>query len=64
MKSLFIFSEELSRVEFSTDHLFKPVRARNTLDLCERYGLLGGPSTQVIPPLPASPEQLALFHEA
>lgn len=63
MKSLFIFSDDLSRVEFSMDHLFKPVRARNTLDLCERYGLLDGDSTRVVPPLPASPEQLALFHE-
>jgi len=58
----FLYSEALSRFDFGDDHPFKPVRAKNTMELCNRYGLLY--ARNVIRPevIPAAPGLLELFH--
>lgn len=40
MHSIFYYSQELAGYDFGPDHFFKPERAKKTLDLCGRYGLL------------------------
>lgn len=59
----FIYAEELTSVEFSPNHPFKPVRAKIMLDLCHRYGLLERPWIRMIKPLPLTMDQLSKFHD-
>jgi acetoin utilization protein AcuC len=63
-KAALVYADELARFEYGDDHPFKPMRARNTLELCHRYGLLGGPGVLEIEPPPAMPDVPALFHES
>jgi acetoin utilization protein AcuC len=58
-----VYADELARFEYGDQHPFKPMRARNTVELCRRYGLLDGPGVIQIEPQPASRELLELFHE-
>ncbi len=62
--SAFIYSEEFSRFEYSSSHPFKPIRAKLTLDLCRRYGLMDRPWIQILPPQPTDFQTLAEFHDA
>lgn len=43
-------------------HPLKPERLRRTYELMEEVGLLAAPRVRVIEPIPASDDQLALFH--
>ena len=61
--SAFIYSEEFSRFEYSSSHPFKPLRAKLTLDLCRRYGLMDWPWIQILPPQPTNFQTLAEFHD-
>jgi acetoin utilization protein AcuC len=61
--SAFIYSEEFSKFEYSSSHPFKPVRAKLTLDLCRRYGLVDWPWIRILPPLPTDIQTLAEFHD-
>ena len=60
--AVLLFSDELARFDYGDHHPFKPMRARNTLELCERYGLLGGEARLEVPGV-ATREALARFHE-
>ena len=62
-RSIFVYSEEMSKFEYSPTHPFKPVRARLTLDLCRRYGLIEHPWIRIIRPQPLGYEILADFHD-
>ncbi len=62
-KSAFIYSDELASFEYSPTHPFKPVRAKITLDLCRRYGLIDRPGIRLVEPKPLDFEVLAEFHE-
>lgn len=61
-KAAFIYSDALARYDFGDDHPFKPIRARNTMELCNRHGLLHAPGVLRPDPAPATLEQLELFH--
>ena len=61
--SVFIYSEEFSKFEYSSSHPFKPIRAKLTLDLCRRYGLMDWPWIRILPPQPTDFETLAEFHD-
>ncbi len=58
-----IHTDELARFDYGDDHPFKPLRARNTLELCGRYGLLDGPGVVQREPQPVEPAYLARFHD-
>lgn len=59
----FIYSDQLSKFEYGDDHPFKPIRARNTLELCNRHGLLHAIGVIRPEPKPVDPSVLALFHD-
>jgi acetoin utilization protein AcuC len=59
----FIYSDEMANFEYSPTHPFKPVRAKLTMELCRRYGLIEWPWIQVLKPDPADFEVMAEFHE-
>jgi len=63
-QSAFIYSEELAKFEYSPTHPFKPVRAKLTLDLCRRYGLIERPWIRLLKPEPLDFETMAEFHDA
>jgi acetoin utilization protein AcuC len=64
MKSFFIYSDTLSRFEYSPNHPFRPERASIMLDLCKRYGLIDEPWIALLEPEPISEDTLLLFHTA
>jgi acetoin utilization protein AcuC len=59
----FIYSDEMANFEYSPTHPFKPIRAKLTMELCRRYGLIEQPWIQVVKPAPASFEVMAEFHD-
>ena len=61
--SAFIYSEEFSKFEYSSSHPFKPIRAKLTLDLCRRYGLVDWPWIRILPPQATDIRTLAEFHD-
>ncbi|NMC71240.1 MAG: acetoin utilization protein AcuC [Myxococcales bacterium] len=58
-----IHTDELARFDYGDDHPFKPLRARTTIELCARYGLLDGPGVVRIAPQAAEPAYLERFHD-
>lgn len=62
MDAVLLYSEELARFDYGKDHPFKPVRARKTLELCDRYNLLEKPGVAVRAPGKATVEDLGRFH--
>ncbi len=62
-EAAFIYSESLASFDYGDDHPFKPMRARNTMELCNRHGLLY--AIGVIRPEPrrATRDELELFHD-
>ena len=62
-RSVFIYSDEMAQFEYSPTHPFKPMRARLTVDLCRRYGLLEHPWIRIVKPEPLGYETLADFHD-
>lgn len=62
-KSAFIYSEVLAGFDYGDDHPFKPMRARNTMELCGRYGLLDQPDLLMVSPEPAADEKALVFHD-
>lgn len=63
-RAAFVYSEELASFEYGDDHPFKPIRARNTRELCHRYGLLHGPHIVRPQPQPADLALIRAFHGA
>jgi acetoin utilization protein AcuC len=59
----FIYSDEMANFEYSPTHPFKPVRAKLTMELCRRYGLIEWPWIQVLKPEPAEFGVMAEFHD-
>ncbi|WP_026676610.1 acetoin utilization protein AcuC [Fictibacillus gelatini] len=60
-KPVFIYSEQLLNYKFNDDHPFNHFRVKLTYDLLNSMGALT--EEQVIPPLEACDEQLALIHD-
>ncbi|RJO74029.1 MAG: acetoin utilization protein AcuC [Myxococcales bacterium] len=62
--AVFIYSDELALFDYGDNHPFKPIRARNTLELCNRYGLLNVNGVRRVSPPQGDPAMLELFHDA
>jgi acetoin utilization protein AcuC len=63
MKTAFIYSPRFADYEYGEEHPLQPARARETVELCQKYGLLDKPWINVFEPQPAAPKKLALFHD-
>jgi len=63
LKSVFIYSQELSRFDFGHDHPYKPERAIKTYELCRRYGVLDYPWMEILSAPPVDPKALISFHD-
>ncbi len=61
-EAAFIYADTLAKFEYGDDHPFKPLRARNTLELCNRHGLLYAVGVLRPEPMPAPRSDLELFH--
>jgi acetoin utilization protein AcuC len=61
--SAFVFSDPISQLEYARSHPFKPIRAKLTLDLCRRYGLMDRPWMRLIEPQPLDFPTMAEFHD-
>ncbi len=61
-KTAFIYDDALSRHVLSDTHPMKPVRLRYTYELLDAYGALHGPRSTVVPPRPATEEEVLTFH--
>ncbi|MEJ2724219.1 MAG: acetoin utilization protein AcuC [Deltaproteobacteria bacterium] len=62
-QSVFVYSDDMGRFDFGTDHPYKPERATKTYDLCIRYGVLNHPWMTVLAPEAIDSNLLTLFHE-
>jgi Deacetylases, including yeast histone deacetylase and acetoin utilization protein len=60
MKNIFFYSEDLAMVEYSPTHPFKPMRAKQLMDLLNRYGLLE--DTKILEHPFLEEDLLYLFH--
>lgn len=58
----FLYSDKLAKFDYGDDHPFKPIRARNTMELCNRHGLLYAIGVQRPDIEPANEDLLRLFH--
>ena len=59
---ILIFAVLMAGFEYGDDHPFKPLRAKNTLELCRRYGMLYETEILRPEPTPAEPDLLLLAH--
>lgn len=59
--SVFIYSPELLNYKFSTQHPFNQFRLKLTLDLLEKSNAIEG--KHIIPPRPATRDELLLIHD-
>ena len=62
MSTALIYTEAYGQYEYSDTHPLKPYRLQLTHALMHRYELLDLPCSRVIATLPASRQELALFH--
>jgi acetoin utilization protein AcuC len=62
MRSALIYTDEYGRYEYSETHPLKPYRLKLTHELMRGYELLGLPNSRVVQTVPASRQELALFH--
>ncbi|HEX4212796.1 MAG TPA: acetoin utilization protein AcuC [Candidatus Dormibacteraeota bacterium] len=56
-----IWGEELMSYRLSEDHPLQPIRVKLTVELIQRLGLMDG--TVLVPPRPASDDEIALCHD-
>jgi len=64
MKAAFICAEELWSQGFGGTHPLKPERLKRTYELLMAYRAFDAPDSHLVPPHPASREELLLFHTA
>jgi acetoin utilization protein AcuC len=57
-----IYSNDLTKHEYTPSHPFKPVRARIMFELLHRYGLISEENQRIIEPPLMDEELLYLFH--
>ncbi len=62
MRNVFMYSDELARLEYNPSHPFKPARAKLMHDFLNRYDLLSGEDRKVVNPVVMDEELLYLFH--
>jgi len=64
MKAAFICAEELWSQGFGGTHPLKPERLERTYELLMAYRAFDAPDSHLVPPHPASRDELLLFHTA
>ncbi|HET8654798.1 MAG TPA: acetoin utilization protein AcuC [Longimicrobiaceae bacterium] len=62
MKSALIWDECFTAYRFRPDHPFNPKRLELSVSLIEALGLTGGPGVVIVPPRPATDEELLRVH--
>ena len=62
MHSALIYTDAYVQYQYSDAHPLKPYRLRLTHELMQRYGLLQLPQSCVRETIPATQEELELFH--
>jgi len=60
---ILFYSDELASFQYSATHPFKPGRARQLMDLLNRYALMYEPNQKILKPEPLDEKLLLLFHE-
>ncbi len=63
MDNVLIYSEGLASTEYSPTHPFKPVRARQMLDLLHRHSLIFEKNQRIEPAIPLTDEEITSFHD-
>jgi acetoin utilization protein AcuC len=63
VKTAFIYSPRFADYGYGEEHPLQPERARETVELCHKFGLLDKPWINVFEPQPAPRKKLALFHD-
>jgi acetoin utilization protein AcuC len=63
LKTAFIYSPRFADYEYGEEHPLQPERARETVELCRKLGLLDKPWINMFEPQPAARQKLALFHD-
>ena len=58
----FVYSGELAAHNLGPNHPLKPVRLAHAVDLMTAAGLLQSPNVSVVPPRPATREEIERFH--
>ena len=61
-RGAFLYDDALTRHELRQDHPMRPVRLRHTYELLQAYGAFDGDNSSLIPPRPASEEELRWLH--
>jgi acetoin utilization protein AcuC len=62
MRSSLIYTDAYTQYEYSETHPLKPYRLKLTHDLMQSYGLLDLPQSRMVQTVPASRQELQLFH--
>jgi acetoin utilization protein AcuC len=63
VENILIYSDKLASFEYSDNHPFKPGRAKQMMDLLNRYSLIFEENQDIIEPEPIDEELLCLFHD-
>ena len=58
-----VYSPELAAFDLGPNHPLKPVRYAHTVELMRASGLLDAPSIRIVPPRPASQQEIERFHD-
>ncbi|HLF03979.1 MAG TPA: acetoin utilization protein AcuC [Dehalococcoidia bacterium] len=61
-RAAFVYDDALSRHVLRPDHPMRPVRLQNTYDLLRGYGAFDQGSSRLVPPRPATEEELRMLH--
>ena len=61
-QAAFVYDDALSRHELRRDHPMRPVRLQHTFDLLQAYGAFDQDTSLLVPPRPASEEELRWLH--
>lgn len=62
-KAAFIYDPALSQHTLRDGHPMKPQRLQMVHDLLEAYGAFSHPNSLLVPPRPATPDEVALVHD-
>ncbi len=63
-RAAFVYEDALSRHELRQDHPMKPERLWYTYELLRAYGAFDGGSSRLVPPRPATEEELRRLHSS
>jgi len=63
IKTAFIYSPRFADYEYGQEHPLQPERGRETVELCQKLGLLDKPWINVFEPKPVARQKVALFHD-